>query len=84
MKHIQAAGIGSKKKQAEVISKDDEELLWMKGLLGDSSLEVLLDTIILYNGLHYALLSGKEHCQLRSSPCQIQVVEVPAEKICLT
>jgi len=57
--------------------------LWKKGLLGDNSPHVLLDTIIFYNGLYFALHSGKEYCQLRSSLCQIEVVEVPGERLCL-
>ena len=38
-------GIGSCRKQAEIISKDEEELFWQKGLLGDSSPQALLDII---------------------------------------
>ena len=31
MKRLQSAGVGSKKRQAEVLA-EDEELLWQKGL----------------------------------------------------
>ena len=37
MKRLQGEGIGAKKKQAEVITEDEEDLLWEKGLLGDHS-----------------------------------------------
>ena len=34
MKCLQSLGKGAKKKQAEVPSEQDEDLLWEKGLLG--------------------------------------------------
>jgi hypothetical protein len=51
--------------------------LWDKGLLGDATPQTLLDTIIFYNRLFFALRSRLKHCQLRRDPCQIQVVEHP-------
>ena len=38
MKRLQHKGIGSKVRQAEALSEDDEEILWSKGLLGDQQL----------------------------------------------
>ena len=58
---------------AEVLTEANEELLWSKGLLGDATPQSLLDTLVFYNELFFFALSGKEHRQLRSSPCQIQV-----------
>ena len=80
MKRLQSNGTGLKKRQAEVLTEDEEDLLWKKGLLGDKTPQALLNTIIFYNGLYFALRSGKEHRQLRSDPCQIEVIERPGER----
>jgi hypothetical protein len=80
MIRISREGIGSKKKQAEIITEEEEELLWVQGLLGDETPQRLLDTVVFYNGLYFALRSGLEHRQLRRRPCQIEVVERPNER----
>jgi len=55
LQSIASKGVGSKKRQAEVISEEEEQLLWDKGLLGESNPQQLLDTIGFYNGLYFAL-----------------------------
>ena len=37
MKWLQRAGLGSKKRKAELLTAEEEELLWTKGLLGSGS-----------------------------------------------
>ena len=66
MKRLQGQGFGTRKKQAQILTEEDEELLWTEGLLGDSTSQSLLDTLIFYNGL-FDLRSGKEHRQLAVS-----------------
>ena len=43
--------VGSKKRQAEVLT-EGEELLWQKGLLGDVTSQTLVDTMVYMNGLY--------------------------------
>lgn len=79
MKRLQAAGKGTMQKKAEIISYEDEEILWEKGILGNGNLQSLLDTMLFINGLYFAWRGGKEHRQLRHHRFQIQLVEKPGE-----
>ena len=83
MKRLQGERYGSTKRQAEVLTEEEENSLWEKKLLGDHTPQTLLDNIVFYNGLFFALRSGQEHRQLRRDPCQIQVVEHPGERLYL-
>ena len=56
--------MGAGQRKAEVISYEDEELIWEKGILGDNNPQSLLDTMLFMNGLYFALHGGKEHRQL--------------------
>ena len=80
MKRLQSNGVGSKRRQAEPLTEEEEEILWQKGLLGDSSPQTLLDTMLFMHGLYFALRSGKEHRQLRFKPCQVELIERPGER----
>ena len=78
MKRLQAKGLGINRRQAEVITPEEEETLWRTGQLGDSNPQQLLDTMIFCCGLFFALRSGREHRQLRRYPPQIQLIEQAA------
>ena len=80
MKRLQSSGLGSRKRKAEPLTPEEEELLWKKGLLGDGNPQALVDTMVVMNGIYFALRSGSEHRQLRSDPCQIQLVERPGHR----
>ena len=80
MKRLQRSGIGSKKKQAEPLTEEEEELLWSTGQLGDHSPSALVDTMLFMCGVYFALRSGQEHRNLRFSPSQIELIEEPRGK----
>ena len=73
MKRLRSLGLGVQKRQAEPISVSEENILWDKGLLGSNSPQTLLDTILFYCGLFFALRSGQEHRNLTIS--QTELVE---------
>ena len=75
MERLQKDGIGAQKKQAEILKEEKENRLWEKSLLGDAIPQTLLDTVIFYNSLLFALRSGIEHHQLHRHPCKLDMVE---------
>ncbi|XP_050414113.1 uncharacterized protein LOC126828378 [Patella vulgata] len=64
MKIGASKGNGLLTKQADVISIDEENIMWKQGILGNSNPQTLLDTIVYLFGLNFALRSGGEHRNL--------------------
>lgn len=69
------AGLGSRTRKAEPLTTEEEELLWSKSWLGSGTPQALVDTMLVMNGLYYALRNGSKHRQLRADPCQITLCE---------
>ena len=80
MKRLQRKGLGSKRRQAEPLTADEEEKLWTTRQLGDHSPQALVDTIFFMCGTYFALRSGQEHRALRSCPSQIELVEQEGQR----
>ena len=62
----------AKCEKAQPLSVDDDDLLWLSGILGDSTPEQLVDTLLYLNGVHFALRAAEEHKSLKMN-CQFQV-----------
>ena len=62
------SGIGIRKKQAEIVSQEEEDIMWDKGVLGSSSPDTLVKTLIYLFGLNFALRAAQDHRNLRWSP----------------
>ena len=75
MKRLRASGLGVKKRQAEPITIEEENKLGEKGVLGESDLQTLLDTVLFLCGIHFTLRSGQEHRSLKLSPFELQIDE---------
>ena len=75
MKRLRSQGVhvGVKRKRAESISIEEEEILWEKGLLGEDSPKVLLDTMIYLHvcGVHFTLRRGQEHRSLQRNQLEL-------------
>ena len=61
-------GLGSIKNKADIITLEEENLMWSKGVLGFDDPDVLVSTIVYLFGLNFALRAGQEHRNLRFTP----------------
>lgn len=78
MKQLKGTGMFQPLK-AKVVSIEHENLLWEKGLLGDHHPKALVDTMVYYIGLYFAIRGG-EHRKIRHYPSQLCLFE-PAGQI---
>ena len=73
MKRLTSKGLGCEIKQAEPITEEEEELMWSKGVLGDTDPKTLLNTLFFLLGKFFTLRSGEEHRSRTFD--QIRVIE---------
>jgi integrase len=73
MKDLTSQGCRSRRRQAQIISDAEEEKMWELGVLGDDTPQKLLDTVLYFFGIHFALRAGQEHRNLRFQNSQISV-----------
>ena len=63
-KQLKKDGKGNKPNAAEALSDVEENILYEKNLLGISNAEALLNTVWLFNSVHFGLRGCKEHRQM--------------------
>ena len=61
MKRLQSNGLGSKRKQAEPLTLEEEEELWSKRVLGDHNPHALLNTVVFMAG-HCVVVMNTSSC----------------------
>ena len=58
-------GIGAQRKSASVITYEDENALWERGLLGDDSPRIFQHTVFYYAGMQFCLRGIQEQYDMR-------------------
>lgn len=76
-RELHAKGVGTTRRQAEVVTCDEEEILWSSGELSTDSPDGLLKAVFYYNGLNFVLRGGQEHRNLKVSQFNIRNVPDP-------
>ena len=71
MKDLNSRGVGGGVKRAEALTKEDEEICWKKGLLGNLSANALLNTVYFYNCKFFHLCASDEHRRIKIQDIQI-------------
>ena len=64
---LHTQGVGTKRKQAEVVSNHEEQQLWERGVLSSESPSGLLRAVFYLNGITFVLRGGEEHRSLKIS-----------------
>lgn len=75
MRSLQAQGLGYNPSQAEIISREMEEALWMGGQLGADPPSRLLNTMVYLLGINLGLRAG-EHRLLRRNMFKVNIISV--------
>ena len=76
-RQLHSKGIGTNPHQSEIITMDEEKIMWTKGVLGIESPKQLLYAVFYYCGLNLCLRGGDEHRGLRVSQFTRLVVPDP-------
>ena len=64
---LRADGVGSSSKAAEVFTREEENELWSRGILGVNNPKALLRAVFFLNGKNFCLRGGQEHRGLKIS-----------------
>ena len=76
-RELHAKGVGTTRRQAEIMTSDEEEQLWASGVLSSDSPGGLLRAVFYYNGLNFVLRGGQEHRNLKISQLNLRTLPDP-------
>ena len=68
-KHLKKMGKGNRPNRATMLTDNQVDILYEKGLLGEGTAEALLNTVWLNNCVHFGLRGGKVHHDLLWGGC---------------
>ena len=77
-KKLLASGVGAVKKQAKVITPE-EDVIWSKGVIGTHTPTSLLNAVFFYCSVYFCLRWGNEHRQLKFSHFEFKEVTNPTD-----
>lgn len=80
-KQLHSKGIGTEAKATPVITVDDEDALWEKGILDLNTPKGLLRAVFFYNGKNLCLRGGQEQRNLRISQFARETVAVDGKRV---
>ena len=66
-RELRMTGVGADVKHASLVTKEEENALWEKGVMGLDTPERLFYAVFYYNGKNLCLRGGKEHRSLKIS-----------------
>ena len=67
---LRQQGIGAKVNHAKIITSEEEDLMWERGVMGNTAPLALLRAVFYYNGKKFLLRGGAEHRGLKFSQLQ--------------
>ena len=71
MKELLSKGLGTKPKKADVLSEEDEDILWSSGVFGQSCVQSLQYTVFFYSCKIFGLRGRDEHRNLECSQFEL-------------
>ena len=73
------SGVGAVKKQAKIVTDEEEAKLWDKGIIGTHSPITLSNAVFIYCGIYLCLRGGDEHRALKLSQFEFKTVPDPSD-----
>lgn len=67
---LRQLGVGAKVNHAKLITSEEEDLMWERGVMGTNAPLALLRAVFYYNGKKFLLRGGAEHRGLKFSQLQ--------------
>ena len=82
-RQLHSKGVGTSVNRTKPLSPEDEDQLWVTGVLNPNTPEGLLNCVFFYNGKNFCLRGGQEHRDMKFSQLKREVVKIGHDpKVC--